>query len=180
MSETQQIPVEDVVFRDDLYPRIETSATTVQKYAEDLTVLPPIKVNQHNELIDGWHRWTAHKKNEVSEINAIVIETVSDADLLEKAIETNATHGMQLSQADKKDMARRIYNSTPENDRDEKKKQLANVLSVSERTVRDWLGRIDKDTKAARKQRIFDLWLAGHTQQEIADAVGVKNAKVFW
>lgn len=38
--------VADVVFREDLYPRIETSATTVQKYAEDLSVLPPIEVNR--------------------------------------------------------------------------------------------------------------------------------------
>jgi DNA-binding XRE family transcriptional regulator len=168
-----KIKVSEVVFRDDLYPRIETSATTVQKYAEDLSVLPPIIVNQHNELIDGWHRWTAHKKNEVDEIEATVVETASDADLLEKAIETNATHGLQLSQADKRDMARRIYNSTAESDRDEKKKQLAKILSVSDRTVREWLGRIDKDAKEQRKQRIFDLWLAGWTQQEIADAVGV-------
>lgn len=34
---------------------------------------------------------------------------------------------------------------------------------------------MDKDAKEARKQRIFDLWLAGWTQQEIADAVGVKQ-----
>jgi DNA-binding XRE family transcriptional regulator len=165
--------VSDVVFREDLYPRIETSPTTVQKYAEDLEVLPPILVNQHGELIDGWHRWTAHKKAGEEEIAAEVIETSSDAELLERAIETNATHGLQLSQADKKDMARRIYNGTPEKERDAKKKELAKVLSVSERTVRDWLGRIDKDAKEARKQRIFDLWLAGWTQQEIADAVGV-------
>ena len=38
----------------------ETSAVTVQKYAEDLSVLPPVEVNQRHELIDGWHRWTAH------------------------------------------------------------------------------------------------------------------------
>ena len=30
--------VADIKFRDDLYPRIEKSPTTVQKYAEDLTV----------------------------------------------------------------------------------------------------------------------------------------------
>ena len=168
----------DVVFRDDLYPRIETSAGTVQKYAEDLSVLPPIKVNQHNELIDGWHRWTAHKKNEVENIEAIVIETASDSDLLEKAIETNATHGLQLSQADKKDMARKIYNGTPERERDEKKKQLASILSVSERTVRDWLSRVDKDAKEARNKKIFDLWLACHEQAEIASIVGETPARV--
>lgn len=174
-STEKVIKVTDVVFRDKLYPRIQTSAVTVQKYAEDLSVLPPIVVNQHYELIDGWHRWTAHKKNESEEIKAVIVETDGDSDLLEKAIETNATHGLQLSQADKRDMARRIYNSTAEADRDEKKKSLAKILSVSERTVRDWLSRIDKDAKEARKQRIFDLWLAGHTQQEIADAMGVKQ-----
>ena len=173
-----KIKVADVVFREDLYPRIETSAVTVQKYAEDLSVLPPIKVNQRNELIDGWHRWTAHKKNGIEMIEAEVIETKSDAELLEKAIETNATHGLQLSQADKRDMARKIYHSTPEKERDEKKKHLAAILSVSERTVRDWLSRVDKDAKEARDKRIFDLWLACYTQQEIANAVGIGQAEV--
>ena len=173
-----KIKVSDVVFREDLYPRINTSATTVQKYAEDLEVLPPIKVNQNNELIDGWHRWTAHKKNEAEFIEAEVIQTKSDAELLEKAIETNATHGLQLSQEDKRDMARRIYASTPERERDDKKKQLAKILSVSERTIRDWLSRVDKDAKDARNRRIFEMWLACYTQQEIADAVGIPRKTV--
>lgn len=171
------VNVSDVVFRSDLYPRIETSATTVQKYAEDLSVLPPILINQHRELIDGWHRWTAYRKNGIEQIPAEIIETTSDADLLERAIETNATHGLQLSQADKRDMARKIYGSTPERDRDEKKKHLATILSVSERTVREWLSRVDKDAKEARNCRIFDLWLACHTQQEIADAVGITQGE---
>ena len=41
-----------------------------------------------------------------------------------------------------------------------------------ERTVRGWLSSIDKDAKEARDRRIFDLWLACHTQEEIAGAVG--------
>lgn len=170
--------VSDVIYREDLYPRIETSAVTVQKYAEDLDVLPPIKVNQHGELIDGWHRWTAHKKNEVEEIRAEVIETTSDAHLLELAIEMNATHGLQLSQADKRDMARKIYSATPERERDEKKRQLAKILSVSERTIRDWLSRVDKDAKESRNRRIFDLWMACWTAEEIADACCVDKAQV--
>jgi len=162
-----KIKVSEVVFREDLYPRIETSAATVQKYAEDLDVLPPIIVNQHSELIDGWHRWTAHKKHEVAEIEATIVETASDADLLQKAIETNATHGLQLSQADKKDMARKIYNGTAEKDRDQKKKDLAKILSVSERTIREWLSRVDKDSKEARNKRILELWLACYSNEEI-------------
>lgn len=172
------IEIAQIVFREDLYPRIETSAVTVQRYAEDLSVLPPIEVNQHNELIDGWHRWTAHKKAGKKEIEITTTETRSDAHLLELAIERNAMHGLQLSQEDKKEMARRIYHVTPERERDEKKKQLAKILSVSERTVRNWLSRIDKDTKAARDKRIFDMWLACHTQEEIAEAVGASQSDV--
>lgn len=167
--QTQEIRVSDVVFRTDLYPRIETSAVTVQKYAEDLDVLPPIEVNQHNELIDGWHRWTAHKKREAEKLHAIVTPTESDAQLLELAIERNASHGLQLSQEDKRDMARKIYHATAERERDEKKKRLARILSVSDRTVREWLSRIDKDSKEAREKRIREDWLACYTQEEIAD-----------
>jgi ParB-like chromosome segregation protein Spo0J len=173
-----EISVADVVFREDMYPRIETSAVTVQKYAEDLDVLPPIEVNQHNELIDGWHRWTAHKKNGTATIRVIVTETASDAELLELAIERNAAHGLQLSQQDKQDMARRIYNGTPEAERDDKKKRLAKILAVSERTLRDWLSRIDKDSKAARDRKIFEMWLACHTHEEIAEAVSAPKRTV--
>ena len=168
-QEISEIAVAAVVYRQDCYPRIRTSAETVQKYAEDLSVLPPIEVNQRGELIDGWHRWTAHKKMQAATIRVIVTRTTGDAELLELAIERNATHGLQLSQEDKKDMARRIYHSTPERERDGKKKRLVQILSVSDRTVRDWLSRIDKDTKAARDRRIFDLWMACHTQEEIAE-----------
>lgn len=176
--ETESRKVDQIVFREDLYPRIETSAVTVQKYAEDLSVLPAIEVNQHNELIDGWHRWTAHKKVKVEDIAVIVTETTGDNHLLELAIERNAAHGLQLSQNDKRDMARKIYHTTPEKERDAKKKHLAKILSVSERTVRDWLSRIDKDSKEARNKRIFDLWLAGWTNTAIAEESGCDEKTV--
>ena len=158
----------DIVWREDLYPRSVKSPETVQKYAADLAVLPPIEVNQNNELIDGWHRWTAHKKVEALTIAVIVTPTTSDAHLLELAIMRNAAHGLQLSREDKQDMARRIYNSTPERERSAKKQDLARILSVSPSTVQEWLSRIDKDTKATRDRRIFDRWLACWTQEEIS------------
>jgi hypothetical protein len=107
-----ELLVSDVIFREDLYPRIKHSPETVQKYAEDLSVLPPIEVNQHNELIDGRHRLMAFRKVEAANIPVIVTETASDAELLELAIERNASNGLQLSQEDKRDMARRIYLET--------------------------------------------------------------------
>ena len=40
----------------------------------------------------------------------------------------------------------------------------------TERAVRDWLSRIDKDSKEVRNRRIFDLWMACWTQDEISAA----------
>ena len=54
---------------------------------------------------------------------------------------------------------------------------LPSIL-LSERTIRDWLSRVDKDAKEARNKRIFDLWLACYTQQEIANAVGINKDTV--
>jgi len=166
------VNVGDVVHRKDLYPRFNPDPIAVQKYAEDLSVLPPIEINQNNELIDGRHRCLAHIKNKVDEIEAIVIKTDSDAHLLELAIEKNSIHGIQLTQEEKKDNARKIYNATPSKERDEKKKHLSKILSVSERTVRGWLSRIDKDETEKRNKKIFELWMQCYTQQEIAERVG--------
>jgi len=166
---TCELPLDAIKFRKDLYPRIHTSAETVQKYAEDLSVLPPIEVNQHGELIDGWHRWTAHKSAGAATIFVVTTETASDADLLALAIERNAKHGLQLSREDKQEMARSIFRATPERERGKAKQRIAAILSVSERTVRGWVSRIDQDSRDARDKRIFDLWLACHTQEEIAD-----------
>ncbi len=43
-------------------------------------------------------------------------------------------------------------------------------------TVR--LSRIDKDSKEARNKRIFGLWMACHTQEEIAEREGVKQQAI--
>ena len=55
---------------------------------------------------------------------------------------------------------------------------LSRILSVSERTVREWLSRVDKDAKEARDRRIFEMWLACYTQEEIAEAVGCSQGEV--
>lgn len=174
---TLELELEQVIFRTDLYPRIETRPATVQQYAEALELLPPITVNQHNELIDGWHRWTAHKKAGAKTIKAVVQQTASDRELMLLAVRANAKHGLQLSQADKKDVAKKIYDPDAK-DSGQQKRQLTADLAVSKRTLRGWLARIDKDAKARRDRRIFQMHMACYTQQEIAEAVGCSQPEV--
>ncbi len=111
-------------------------------------------------------------------INVVITKTLNDMHLLELAIERNATHGLQLSQEDKRNMARKIYHITSEKERNEKKKKLSKILSVSERTIRDWLSRIDKDSKEARNKRIFEMWMACYTQEEIGEKENLDKAQI--
>lgn len=167
--------VAEIIFRQDLYPRIDTDPVAVQQYADSIELLPPIEINQHNEIIDGWHRWTAHKKQGLEEIHVAVTATKGDSELLELAIERNATHGLQLSKDDKQSMATKIYAATPDKERDAKKKHLCSILSVPDRTLRSWLSRIDKDARDARNKRIFNLWMASYAQDQIANIEGLES-----
>jgi len=156
---------------------------TVQKYAEDLEVLPPIEINQHNELIDGWHRWTAHKKVKAESIQVIVTETKSEAEFLELAIERNATHGLQLSQRDKEKMAGRLYaaflRANPsKKECTEYKERLANkVLKCGLRSIERWTARDDRDHEKDLEEIAFAAWLANSTQEEIAELTGWSRPK---
>jgi len=165
--------VADVVFRKDLYPRIEHNQAKAQEYAENIEQLPPIEVNQHNELIDGFHRWTAHKLKNIEEIPAIVIETSSDEHLLELAIQKNAAHGLQMSQSDKRKMAIRFYSIGERNP--DRKKYLAKLLSVTVRAVQEWVADLDQAEREERKKTIQDLYLKCYTAEEIGQVVGLSR-----
>jgi hypothetical protein len=82
--------------RRDLYPRSAVRPDIVTRYGEFLHDLPPIEINQRNELIDGWHRLEAHKNAGIETIGAIVTEVASDIDHLMLAVKRNSSHGEQL------------------------------------------------------------------------------------
>lgn len=171
MATIIKIKTSDVVFRDKLYPRIEHSQQKAQEYAENLDQLPPIEVNQRNELIDGYHRTLAHRLKKAEQISAIVTQTESDAHLLELAIERNAKHGLQLSQSDKRKMAIILYNAGEKTA--DRKKQLAALLSVTVRAVTEWVSDIDQAEREARALKIREMWERAYTAEEIGEAVGL-------
>lgn len=172
--EIKTIKTADVKWREDLYPRIKTDAALVQRYADNLEMLPPIEVNQHDILIDGWHRWTAHRKANLEDISVIVTETAKELDIFALAIERNATHGLQLSEQDKKDTANKLYSSG----NGYKKERIAHLLSVTPRQVNNYLRDTDQRLREERKRLIFDMWMACYTQEEIAKAAGVTKETI--
>ncbi len=163
----------EIIYRADLYPRFEPNPTKIQEYSENLALLPPIEINQRNELIDGYHRWTAHKTAKVDTIAVTVTPTASDRELRLLAVRRNAVHGLPLSSEEKKSQVLNLYTG-----RDEEKAEFEAIFSVSRRTLERWLARRDKDLKAERERRLASLWLACHTEQEIAEAVGLPQRTV--
>lgn len=167
-------PVSAIVYRDDLYPRLKPDPATIQRYADNLDVLPPIEINQHNELIDGYHRWTAHRKENADQIAVTVTKTASDVELLALACHRNASHGLQLSDPDKRKMAVRLYAAGTGMSKDE----IAKTISVSLRSVSGYLTDVDAQLRAERRETIRAMWQACHTQEEIAAAAGIDRVSV--
>ena len=170
--DNEQRQVEDIIWREDLYPRFEPNAGIIQQYAESVEVLPPIEINQRNELIDGYHRWIAHRKAKAETIAVTVTQTASDDEFLRLAIRRNASHGLQLTNEEKRSLILKLYIGNPK-DKAEEKAEFARLFSVGESTIARWTSRRDKDLKDERNKKIADLWLACHTEEEIAEAVGV-------
>ena len=81
--------IDDIKFSDDLYPRFEHDPVVVKQYADDLDVLSPIQINQHGEIIDGYHRWMAFQTQGVDQMPVVVTETQNDFELLCLTIQAN-------------------------------------------------------------------------------------------
>ena len=166
-----KIKVLEVIFRKDLYPRLEADQKKIQEYKENLEVLPPIVINQDNILIDGYHRLMAHKNAANEAIEANVEQTESENALYLRSIELNAKHGMQLSMRDKKSVSLKLYDG-------KNKERLVKALSVSLSNFNKWVKAKDEEIKNERNEKILSLYLQCKTQQDIADAMGVSQDTV--
>ena len=85
----------------------------VTRLAEAEAQYPPILVDKRTmQVIDGMHRLLAASKRGCETINVVFFEG-SDADAFLRAVSENVTHGLPLSQADRRAAAERITSSHP-------------------------------------------------------------------
>ena len=165
------IKTSEVVFRQDLYPRFEPNQANIQKYANSIGYLPPILVNQNNILIDGFHRWKAHQVAGVEDIKADV-EQATENEVLILAYRTNSHHGLQLSNEEKRKFAVSQCGALPV-------KEISEIISVSERTVRGWTENKRKELEEDRNNRILSDYLrAWNTQESIARNYDVERTTI--
>ena len=85
-------------------PRTEIDQDLVSEYAECIDQLPPVTVffdGVKYWLADGFHRYHAHNKANLSEINCIVING-TQRDAILHSVGVNADHGKRRTNEDKR------------------------------------------------------------------------------
>lgn len=174
------IPIEDVTFVKELYPRLREDDAAIERYRAAIDRLPPIVIARGRILVDGFHRWQAHRREGLAEIEAEDLGDLSDVEILKESIRRNASHGRQLDTKDKSRMADLLYR---QGTRD--LTEVADLLSITKATAEKYVADARRDEKAEQKARAWDLWLdcvpSPDTWTELGELVGQtdKTAKAW-
>ena len=167
------IALHDVVLRDELDPRLgDRDEDLIAQYADIFDALPPIEINQHNELIDGWHRVRAAKHANRTEIAYVVVETDGDDDLGDKMWAANLKHGVQYTRAQRQTHGLKLH------ERGLKAKEIAERVGVGASSVYRWTKEYREKQKQERDAEIQRLREEGKTQQAIADELRIDRSTV--
>jgi DNA modification methylase len=161
------IPIDQVAFVKELYPRHREDDAVIEQYRASLDLLPPIKVARERILVDGLHRLQAFRREGATEIPAINLGNLTDIEILKESIRCNATHGRQLDTKDKRRMADQLYRQGIRDD-----SEFAELLSITPKTLKEYLRDAKRDEKEEKKGKAWDLWLDCCSERDIADRIG--------
>jgi hypothetical protein len=172
MGEVINIPTGKIVFDKSIYPRFEVDPERIQFFVELLeneAELDPIRVVKHDGsyvLIEGRHRWDAHKICGIYEIPGIV-EKIERKLWRLYAAKYNLRTAKPLSGAELKRTIERVYEIDGIRDTN----TIADELGCTGRYVR----RVLQEKKGVEKQkkivRARQLRHEGLSLQEIADGL---------
>src|SRR5581483_4595153 len=109
--ETRKVRPDEIVFRQEFYPRAKPNTATIEQYVDmlhDGAELPPVEVDAEGMvLLDGYHRWKAFIEAGVPAIDAKLIALEGMPRLL-YAASRNAIHGDRLAMSEKRAVARQM------------------------------------------------------------------------
>lgn len=171
----------EIIFDEGIYPRIEGhDPARVQEYAQDIEQIEAagkyISINADNKLVDGRHRHLSYKKNadgnEDIEIQVYQYPVSSPLESFTLALELQDM-GKPLERGDREAAAKKLYSLGCMD-----QKEIAKRLSVTPGRISQWLSRTIKDEKERNKKKVIAMWMACHTQETIAEAVGVTQQTV--
>lgn len=174
-SATTTVPVEEIQFVKELYPRLREDDAAIERYRHSIDRLPPIKTARGRVLVDGFHRWQAHRREKRETIEAIDLGNLTDVEILKESVRCNASHGRQLETGDKRRMADLLYRQGTRDNA-----ELVDLLSVTEKTLAEYLRDAKRDEKDAAKADCWDRWLncEWESHRDAAKALGISHPTV--
>ena len=172
------IPIQSIRFVKELYPRIKPNDEAIERYRDSLEKLPPIIIARDGVLVDGYHRWQAHVREGIDQIQAEDLGNLSDAEIMREAITRNASHGQQLSRQDKAREAGRLWKAFENLEPAEREKEIADLLAVSASTVQRATKDARKEEKQAMQEKVWQLHLSCLSQRQITDATGTPQKTI--
>jgi hypothetical protein len=183
VSPMKTIQVSSIRFVKELYPRIKPNDEAIERYRDALDKLPPIIVARDGVLVDGYHRWQAHVREGIEQIQAEDLGNLSDAEIMREAVTRNASHGQQLSVADKRLLAAQWWKTFNHLEPAEREQEIAELLAVSAVTVQRATKDARKDEKRELQEKVWRSWLAcefeSYSELGRANNVNDKTAKAW-
>ena len=170
--EPKMVPIESIRFVKELYPRLKPHDEVIQRYRNAIDNLPPIMVARDGILVDGYHRWQAHVREERQTIETVNLGNLADVEIWRASIEANSIHGEQLSVAEKKKEAIKGWGIQAHLSIAERIADLAKLFGVSRDAVERWTKDARAEEKRAVQDRAYDLWLDCYSQRDIAEIIG--------
>jgi hypothetical protein len=169
------IPVEQIEFVKELYPRLREDDAAIERYRAALDKLPPIAVARGRLLVDGFHRWQAHRREGVSEIAVIDLGNLADIEIRRESIIRNAAHGHQLSARDKQRLAGILWRDLSESNNGNRLVEIADLLSVSRDSVERWTKDARVNELTEKQARAWNLWLECKNDSQIGRELSVDS-----
>jgi len=174
ISKSTLIKLTEIIIDNTIYPRAAFDPNTVDRYREALEAgetLPPLVVMSDGRLLDGLHRYEAHKQAGVKEV-VVIIEDPEDPDA--RAIELNLRHGKPLTREELKEAARRWYGK-------KQVTEIAKTLGVTRQTVQNWVADLAEEREEERaeiREKALEMRAKGLTQEEVAKTLGIDRTTV--
>ncbi|HXE88776.1 MAG TPA: class I SAM-dependent methyltransferase, partial [Hyphomicrobiaceae bacterium] len=168
---------DEVQFVKELYPRLREDDAAIERYRAALDRLPPIVVARGRVLVDGYHRWQAHIREEQPALLAEDLGNLTDVEIFKESLRRNASHGVQLVGKDKRNNADRLYRLLG-GDPDERYQEISDLLSVTVNTAKTYCRDARRDERAQQQAAAWDLWLDCWSERAIAECVGVPQSTI--
>jgi hypothetical protein len=162
-----KLATEAVRFVKELYPRLDPDDAAIERYRAALDRLPPITVARDGLLVDGYHRWQAHRREGSLEVEIENLGNLTDLEIRKESLRRNSSHGRQLETKDKRKQAGEMYLLGVD------ESELRDLLSITASTLETYLRDAKREEKQRQQERAWDLWLDCLSERQIAERIGV-------